>query len=310
MNGLKLSRTYYELYGRPMLKGRFSEIFPRMAVGLAGEGSECFGFDDQISQDHDFGPGFCIWLPAGVFNTYGAEIQRAYNELPKSCCGYTRSESRYGGGRVGTQSIEEFYYKHIGLHGIPSTGIQWMNVPEYHLAAVTNGEVFEDQSGEFSRIRNTLLAGYPQQVRLKKLAENLAAMAQSGQYNYPRCRRRGDSDAAFLARAEFVKAALKVLFLLNNRYMPFYKWAFRAASGLEKSFDVLDMLRLLARQGESNEYGQKSTELIELVCVKIIDALKSEKLTEATGNFLLSHAESVFSIISDPELIRLGLISI
>ena len=63
MDGLSLSRRYYEQYGRPLLKERFPSVNDQLAVGLAGAGSECMGYDDAVSEDHDFGPGFCIWLP-------------------------------------------------------------------------------------------------------------------------------------------------------------------------------------------------------------------------------------------------------
>ena len=52
MNGLELSRAFYETYGLPMLRTQFPELLPLLAVGLIGSGSECFGFDDEVSRDH------------------------------------------------------------------------------------------------------------------------------------------------------------------------------------------------------------------------------------------------------------------
>ena len=63
MNGLELSRRYYMAFGEPMLREQFAEWVPYLAVGLCGAGSENLGFDDAVSEDHDFGPGFCIFLP-------------------------------------------------------------------------------------------------------------------------------------------------------------------------------------------------------------------------------------------------------
>lgn len=57
MKGLELCREYFENYGRAMLE-EFPEIKDRIAVGLAGEGSECLGFDDELSRDHEFRTGF------------------------------------------------------------------------------------------------------------------------------------------------------------------------------------------------------------------------------------------------------------
>ncbi|MBQ9562362.1 MAG: hypothetical protein IJU99_02815, partial [Lachnospiraceae bacterium] len=63
MNGLELSRAYFEAFGRQMLEEQFPELLPHLAAGLFGSGSECFGFVDEVSRDHDFEPGFCIFLP-------------------------------------------------------------------------------------------------------------------------------------------------------------------------------------------------------------------------------------------------------
>lgn len=61
MKGMELARDYFMQYRRPMLEERFEAYMSRITIGLCGEGSECFGFDDEISRDHDFGPAFCLW---------------------------------------------------------------------------------------------------------------------------------------------------------------------------------------------------------------------------------------------------------
>ncbi len=81
MQGLELAKRYYEEVGRPMLERDFPELLPRLAAGLVGEGSECLGFDDAISQDHDFGAGFCLWFSAEDYNQYGNALR-----MPMTVC--------------------------------------------------------------------------------------------------------------------------------------------------------------------------------------------------------------------------------
>lgn len=71
-------------------------------------------------------------------------------------------------GRVGPLPIEDFYAFFTGLDDVPSTWQQWLAIPEHQLAACTNGQVFEDRGGEFTRRREALLACYPRDVLLKK----------------------------------------------------------------------------------------------------------------------------------------------
>ena len=80
MKGLELSEKYFEEYGQPMLEKEFPDILPYLAVGLFGSGSECFGYDDEVSRDHDFEPGFCIFLPdeSVIDRRTAFQLERAY----------------------------------------------------------------------------------------------------------------------------------------------------------------------------------------------------------------------------------------
>ncbi|WP_434311041.1 DUF4037 domain-containing protein [Hominifimenecus sp. rT4P-3] len=319
MKGLELAKAYYEVYGKPMIQEKFPEYQNRIAAGLVGQGSECLGFDDAISTDHDFGPSFCLWLTDEDYLAIGNDLQDAYDSLPKDYLGVSgRITSARGGGRVGVLSIRGFYGQFIGKEQPPSSLARWLALPEYHLASAVNGQVFEDPLGEFSAIRNALLSYYPEDVRIKKIAARAAAMAQSGQYNYARCMRRGETVAAELAVAEFLRAAVSMVYLLNKKYTPFYKWMFHGMKDLPILAPIVaPMILELAELGiqktawenqdspRFNPYVNRmdrKVQLIESICGKTIRELHAQGFTTANDDFLEAHVDGIMERIQDPEI--------
>ena len=109
MRGLELSRAFYEECGREMLEREFGDYIDRIAVGLVGHGSECFGFDDDVSKDHDFAPSFCIWLTNEDEKLFGFKLFRCYSKLPRKFRGEVTSRPSLLGddGRGGVRIFRE-----------------------------------------------------------------------------------------------------------------------------------------------------------------------------------------------------------
>ncbi|MBO4265157.1 MAG: DUF4037 domain-containing protein [Clostridia bacterium] len=302
MNGLELAKGYYEEFGKPMLETEFSDILPFLAVGFVGSGSEHYGYDDEISKDHDFEPGFCIFLPDEnlVDSRRAFQLERAYAKLPKEYGGIKRQNiSPVGGNRNGVIRTSDFYLKAVGSANGQLSSEQWLRLPDYALAEAVNGDLFFDNYGEFSKIRETLIC-MPNDIKLKRLAGNLLIMAQSGQYNFLRCIRHGEPEAAQLACAEFVNAAMKVTFLLQDRYMPYYKWSFRALReliGTEESAEKLSFL--LFGDNRDNAVAEHKYDTIEEIASETVTALQERQLTKAICGDLEKHAYSVNDKISD-----------
>ena len=105
--------------------------------------------------------------------------------------------------------------------------------------------------------------------------------------------------AAFIALSEFIKHVQAVVFLLNKRYMPYYKWTHKAM----KSLPVLGaaLAPRIERLTGNDEYPLK-VDLIEDISSLIIKELKAQHLSGSDSDFLLNHAESIQGRIEDPQL--------
>lgn len=311
MKGIELSELFYREYGEPMLREGFAEYLPLIAVGIAGCGSERFGYDDGISKDHDFEAGFCIFLPEEdvVDRRVEFALERAYSKLPSEFMGVKRAQlSAVGGNRYGVIRIEDFFLEKTGSANGELSLKEWIFTPEQSLAEATNGKVFYDGLGLFCKIRKAI-EYMPEDARLKKLAGELLIMGQSGQYNYERCIARGESGAAQLAVFEFVRSAMHVVFLLNRRYMPYYKWSFRALSELALLSELrFDFEHLISSENKPADVARKQIEL-EKISNAIISEIREQRISDFCGDELEGHAYAVNSKISDAGLRNMHVLS-
>lgn len=317
-NGMQLAKSYWQTYGKPLLElEQFKDYKNRIAAGLVGHGSECYGFDDEISRDHDFGPGFCMWLTDEDYAKIGDDLQAAYDSLPQEYAGFgsreetPRAKSCEESKRVGVFSISEFFENITGFATAPSKNEPhlWLSLSEPTLAAATNGQIFADPLGEFSKTRQSFKL-MPDDLRISLISRRLGMMAQAGQYNVPRMLARKDGAAAWLSINEFVRATASIVFLLNNPisagYLPYYKWQFaalrklsaRMASRLSNVCNKLESLMRLSSAacfggsgfGEggkgSSEAESKINEIIQNVCSEVVKELKYQGLSNCGETFL------------------------
>ena len=304
MKGMDLSWAYFQNTVLPRLESDHPELLPRLAAGLVGNGSDCFGFDDELSRDHDWGADYFLWLPEELADRR-EELedwrQRVFRDSPPCVL---RVRSDYGA-RIGVQTVGEFYSSLLGAAEGPETPIQWLGVPEENLAMAVNGEVFMDREGSFTRVREKLKMHYPEDVRRKKLAAKCMAIAQTGQYNFMRMAKREDWVTVRAVLSRFTDAVIGAVFLINRRYRPYYKWAWRALYGLPvMGAETAQALREIAVSPVlSASELELQSERIEAVCAKLLEALRRCEGVNTKQDFLIDAGEQLQASIHD-ELLR------
>lgn len=298
-NNLEKSRAFYEAYGKPMIHTKFPEYESRIAVGMVGEGSDCFGFDDEISTDHDYAVGFCMWLTKEDMAAIGSELQEAYQKLVSTTNEQDTNMERFSG-RRGVFEIEEFYRR---------------DVEECKLSEMVNGEIFRDELGLFTEKRRELQKYYPEALWRQKLANHLHEFAQYGQSNYARMMARKDYVTAHLCVGKAIESAMDIAYVLIKEYAPYYKWK---RKGLERAGEMRDILwvceelSLTASQKKAWENARYSSArintddrcvvLLETLARIILDEMKKRKLVEGTDVFLENYIGQILE--GDKQLIE------
>lgn len=277
-NNMERCEAFYNKYGAAMINQYFPEYEKRIAVGLVGEGSDCFGYDDDISMDHDYGVGFCMWLTDEDYAKIGADLQAKYENLVAAKAdefvtihpgASFESENKQMDKRRGAMKIMDFYEQLLGIKLIReniSAGktddkksddvfVKKMALMseqsllitrDEDLATVTNGLVFKDELGVFTEIRDRLKAYYPYKIWLMKLAQTLHGFSQYAQVNYARMMARKDYVSANICVAKGMESAMQIAYMLNRKYAPYYKWLQKGLEKLDALKEIDDLVQQIA----------------------------------------------------------------
>lgn len=323
IKGLELSKRYFFEIVYPAFKEKLGDIIDYCTFGIVGEGSECYGYDDDFSQDHDFGASVCIWLDREEYIKYKEKINLVLDSLPKEFLGFEAlKESEWGKDRRGVLCTEDFYFKFLGQEQAPKTIDEWRKIPETALATATNGEIFLgtnskdikagqlnpsisikdyrneadiiNKKSKFLEIREELLNYYPEVIRQNKIATRLMNISQHGQYNYIRCLKRNDFIAANQALYLFVDEVIHLVALLNRKYKIFYKWSNRSLLDMEiLGADIYKLLNDMV-------FAQNKIPYVKKICELIVLEIKKQNLSKIDSDFLGDFGVDIQKNIDDP----------
>ena len=231
-----------------MIKEKFAEYEERIAVGIAGEGSDCFGFDDFISRDHDFGTGVVLWLTDEDYEAIGEKLSAEYNRIIDSHPGNNLTDRLRE--RRGVMTINGFYSNILGidcdLDKCEFSEEDWYTLDHNCLATAVNGVVYRDDLGKFSAFRRMLLDYYPDNIWKIRIVNELHKFSMTLQVNYARCMSRKDTVAARLCHVQGLEAAMQLYFLMKRVYPPYYKWIYRRLEELDNGGKYSALVKRLA----------------------------------------------------------------
>ncbi|MBE81590.1 MAG: hypothetical protein CME21_03415 [Gemmatimonadetes bacterium] len=218
------SRAFFEEVVQPILERDIPDIAGQAACGMFGYGSECYGMDDQVSRDHHFGLRVDMLLPDELHQSRAKEITETVSkQLPQSFRGFDLREGHVAGAGLAPESLDAFLGRTIGLTRAPETHVEWLAMPEEDIVHVTNGEVWYDPSGTFTRIRDTL-SYYPEPVWLRRISHWCRYFSGMGVYALNRALIRKNYQYAAITFARSIKWAIELAFMLNKTYFPYDKW--------------------------------------------------------------------------------------
>ena len=246
MNGIELARQLWADAVEPILAHRFPRI--DFGAALLGYGSEVLGLDDEVSQDHHWGPRLLLFVRDGDL-ARAADIGNVLaDELPLEVGGISTNFGQpHSDGsrmpvavehgpvnhRVEVHTVSKFMRAEIGFDPLAGISVaDWLVTPTQQFLRVTAGEVFADPTGELTAARETL-HWYPHDVWLFAMAGEWRRVADL-EHLMGRAGSRGDELGSRLIGARLVETLMRIGFLQARRYAPYPKWFGTAYALLER----------------------------------------------------------------------------
>lgn len=221
-----LTRLLPRLQEEPLLRDR-------VALAQIGHGSQCLGYDDDLSQDHDWGILVQCFLEDATDDSRYV-LQQCLASMPDLWEGTPVVwDQRTPPERSGIIELRVWLHDLAGYRLIPNqiSTEDFLRLSDARLTWLTNGTVFHDPIGTISRLRQTLRV-CPPQIQLRRLATACLMTVIHGPYQIPRLLKRTDGLSARLSAGLFVRSAMITAHRILGKPAPIIKWLARSFKAL------------------------------------------------------------------------------
>ena len=214
-----------------------------VSVALIGNGSEVLGFDDELSQDHNFWPRLTVLESPDSRTVVGSnDIPRIMSQLPESFAGYPVPRSGlYPSIQFHPQS--EFISEHARVARYPFTTHDWLTVNEQLLLELTSATVFHDPKRSLCDALKAIEFWPESLVPLLSLRALQRLSEVSG---IPRSIRRSDTISTNFYFAQFSYFAIHFYHLLHRKYCPYPKLMAASVRNIGPEGSRLDQVLAIA----------------------------------------------------------------
>lgn len=297
-------RLFYEGYLKEAIHKDFGAYEDKIGVGITGYGSECFGFDDEYSYDHDCNVRLFLFVDKETLFAIGNQLQSEYeNQLERFYKDYNiKINASLNINKVdGVVETKSYYTNILELDHLPVTDEEWYSVKEEKLAMASNGVIFTNNNCQVTDIRKYLSDYYNDTVWMTRIANEMYLYSQSAQYNYSRMKLREEYVASKMSIAMGMEHCMKLVYLLNRTYAPYYKWLRKGLEKLPVLSEIGDILDTIAI---NEDVAASNFELIAKLIVKEMNKMgiiegKDTYLDHYTGAILQKVREGLKALTDD-----------
>lgn len=276
IKGLELSESFFNENKALLFKKIPSNAIEYITIGLFGFGSECYGVDDEISEDHDFDQGFIILVEDSVPLTDFLKIKQAYDCLPKL---YKRfcllNQTKHG-----VHYMKE-YLNYLGVNDIK-------NISDESKALLLNGKLFyQGFASTFANLRYDIRKNsnydFLIDLSLKTLEINKYIP-----YNLKRSLDRGDLYTFKSLKNNLVNHLIEFYYIYHKMYLPHDKLRLKLMDN--NSIIKKWIYYILDHDDISKLYEEISAKIIETLhnfnVIKRINTLYIEDYKEEITSFI------------------------
>ena len=234
MKGMELCRRFYEECVGGVLALNYPKL--RYSAGLLGFGSDVLGYDDEVSQDHMWGPRLYIFIAQNERISSTELLDALSRNLPRSFMGYPvgfGAADEHGISAMGSDdgvfrpminicTFADFLSENLGIADVDNlTAAHWLAFSEHKLLSLKKGQLFRDDLNIADILKK--LDYYPRDVWLYMLMSDWSCLAEERAF-VKRTAACGDEIGSRIVCARLAHRIMHLCFLYERRYAPYSKW--------------------------------------------------------------------------------------